>query len=231
MEDLVLYGSKLSPFVRKVEAVLQEKTLAYDFEDVNIMAMPDWYKEIHPLRRIPTLRDRTVGTDGVKGTIPDSSAICVYLEQKCPDPRLYPEDPYERGRAVWYEEYADAALAATGGFGIFRAIMFQLFQGKDPDMDTARDTWNNKLPRHFDYFETSLDGQKYFAGDACSIADIAVSAQMMQVDLVAGSIDAARWPALSAHLEMMKARPSFQKNLAACKKAISKVLAEPVDLS
>lgn len=231
MEDLLLYGSQMSPFVRKVEAVLREKGLSYDFEAVNIMDLPDWYKEIHPLRRIPTLRDRTIATEGVAGTIPDSSAICTYLEAKQPTPRLYPEDAFERGRAVWIEEYVDSSLAATGGFGIFRAVMFPLFSGGESDIETARETWNKKLPRHFDYLESVLDGQEYFIGGAFSIADISVAAQMMQVDLIAGAPDASRWPALVAHLEAMKARSCFEKNLEGCRAAISKVLPEPVDLS
>ena len=52
MVELVVYGSPVSPFVRKVETVLQEKGLEYDFENVNIMDLPDWYREINPLGRI-----------------------------------------------------------------------------------------------------------------------------------------------------------------------------------
>ena len=58
--SLLLYGSPLSPFQRKVEAVLALKGLAYDCEEVSVMAMPDWYKAISPLGRIPSLRDRTI---------------------------------------------------------------------------------------------------------------------------------------------------------------------------
>ena len=56
--SLVLYGSPLSPFQRKVEAVMALKGLEYDCEDVSVMDMPDWYKAISPLGRIPSLRDR-----------------------------------------------------------------------------------------------------------------------------------------------------------------------------
>ena len=98
MSDLVVYGSKMSPFVRKVEAVLRYKQLDFDFEEINIMDQPDWYREMHPLKRVPTLRNRAVAAEGPSGTIPDSSAICGYLEKYCPEPALYPADPYAYGR-------------------------------------------------------------------------------------------------------------------------------------
>ena len=82
MADFVVYGSPLSPFVRKVESVLKHQSAIYDFENVNIMDMPDWFLEISPARRIPVLRDRSVGSEGIPGTIADSSAICLYLDRK-----------------------------------------------------------------------------------------------------------------------------------------------------
>ncbi len=67
------------------------------------MPMPDWFKEISPARRIPVLRDLSVGKEGPVGTIPDSSAICAYVERRFPEPAFYPADPFLHGRAVWLE--------------------------------------------------------------------------------------------------------------------------------
>ena len=113
--SLVLYGAPLSPFVRKADVVLREKNVPFELESVNIMPMPDWFKEISPARRIPVLRDKSVGEEGTQGTIPDSSAICAYLERKFPEPALYPSDPYLHGRAVWIEEFCDSELAGLVG--------------------------------------------------------------------------------------------------------------------
>jgi glutathione S-transferase len=231
MADLVVYGTPLSPFVRKVEVVLREKGLDYDFENVNIMAKPDWFKEISPAGRIPVLRDRSVGAEGVPGTIPDSSAICAYLERKVPEPPVYPSDAFDFGRAVWFEEYADSELASDVGLGIFRPVLFPRFQGKESDLATARQTYRERLPRHFDYFERSLDGRRFLVGDRLSIADIALACGLSQLDLVAGPPDAARWPALAAHYEAVKAHPGFAANMAACAKMLVRSLPEKVDLA
>jgi len=177
------------------------------------------------------LRDRRHGAEGRAGTIPDSSAICAYAELLAPQPRLYPEEAFEHGRAVWIEEYADSELAGIAGLGVFRPIMFPRFQGKESDLDTARETWNDKLPRYFDYLESVLDRGSHFVGSAYSIADIAVDCQLTQLDLVVGPPDTGRWPSLAKHLEAAKSRPSFQANLEACGKMLKRVLPEKVDLS
>ena len=231
MSDLVVYGTPLSPFVRKVQAVLHEKGLDYELEAVNIMPMPDWFVEISPARRIPVLRYRPEGEQGIAGTLPDSSAICAFLERLAPQPRLYPEDAFAHGRAVWLEEYADSELAGSIGRGLFRPIMFPRFQGKESDLDTARKTWNEKLPRHFDYLESVLDGGSHFVGGTLSIADIAVGTRLAQLDLVVGPPDAGRWPSLAAHWDEIKARPGFVANLQACGKMLKRILPEKVDLS
>lgn len=231
MADLVLYGSPLSPFARKVEMVLGEKGLDYDFENVSIMPMPDWFAEISPARRIPVLRDKRIGTEGVPGTIPDSSAIVGYLEKLEPQPAVYPADAYEYGRALFIEEYADSVMAMLGGMGIFRAVVFPRFQGKESDLDTARTTWNEKLPPVLDYLEGTLDGKDFFVGDTLSIADIAVAAQIGQLDIVAGLPSDDRWPWLVAHYQGMTKLSGMAKNLANCAKLLAKVVPEKIDLS
>lgn len=230
MSDFVVYGSPASPFVRKVIASLAHAGAAYDFEDVNIMAMPDWFVEISPARRIPVLRDKTVGESGVAGTIADSSAICLFLEKRL-DIGLYGNGAFEAGRVAWIEEYADTVLAMTVGMEFFRPIIFPLFAGKPSDLEKARKTWHEKLPPLFDYLEGVLDGGDYFVGGVFSLADIAIGCQMTQLDLIAGLPDASRWPSLVRHTEAMKARPGFRENLDTCAKMFKALLPEKVVLS
>jgi len=225
--SLILYGLPLSPFYRKVEMCLREKDVPFEAEPVNILPMPDWFKEISPAKRIPVLRDTEIGKEGVPGTIPDSSAICAFLEKKYPEPALYPEDAYAHGRAVWLEEYADSELAGSVGMGIFRPIMFPKFAGKEPDLDTAHATWHEKLPRHLDYLENTLGDREFFAGDQLSIADVAVICQLTNLEVVAGRPDAARWPHLAEFIARVSERTSLAANLAICRK----IAGDPYDLA
>jgi len=225
---LILYGAPLSPFVRKAEVVLREKGVEFESESVNILPMPDWFKAISPARRIPVLRDTSIGTEGRAGTLPDSSAICAFLEKRHPEPALYPSEPFALGRAIWLEEWADSELAGAIGLGIFRPLMFPRFQGKPPDIDTAKATWRDKLPRLFDYLEEELEAAgaarpedaRHLLGGVLSIADIAIGVQLAQLSMVAGLPDVRRWPRAVTFAERMFARPSFAPNLAICRKIV-----------
>lgn len=230
MADLVVYGTPASPFVRKVEVALAHAGADYDFETVNIMAMPDWFVEISPARRIPVLRDNTVSESGVAGTIADSSAICLFLEKRF-ETGLYGDGAFEAGRVAWIEEYADTVMALPTGMDFFRPIMFPRFTGQPSDLETARKTWHEKFPLLFDYLESVLDGRDFFVGGRFSIADIAVACQMTQIDLVAGLPDASKWPGLVRHTEAMKARPGFKENLETTSNMLSAILPEKVDLN
>lgn len=228
--DLVIYGSPVSPFVRKVAGVCLEKGVDYEVEAVNVFDPPAAFRAISPMKRIPVLRDRSVAEEGVTGTIPDSSAICAFIEKKHPAPALYPADPMALGEALFIEEFADTSLAMAGGLGIFRPIFFAVSKGEAPGLDKARDAWANQLPPIFDVLEARLGGREFFAGDALSIADITVACVLGQVALVAET-PLGNWPGLAAHFAAMQARPSIAGPYAAAEKVIRKALPTRFDLT
>lgn len=207
--ELVILGVKGSPFVRKVQVFLAEKDVPYEMEMVAPFPAPDWFGEINPLKRIPVLRDRSVGTEGAAGTIPDSSAICGYLERKYPEPALYPKDDFAYGRALWLEEFCDSELAARVGGGIFRPVVLAKLMGREPDAAAARKALAEDVPPLFDYLERELEGREFAIGDAFSIADIAIATQFANFRHAGAKIDASRWPALEAYVSRVHARESF----------------------
>jgi len=207
--DLVIYGLKGSPFVRKVQVCLAEKGIDYEFAMASPFPAPDWFAAISPARRIPVLRDRSVGTDGVAGTIPDSSAICAYLERKYPEPALYPRAAFDYGRALWFEEYADTELATRVGLGLFRPLVMAKLFGKEPDVERARKTLREELPPIFDYLDASIANRQFLVGDCFGIADIAVASQFVNFNHTGATLDTSRWPSLAVYVERILARPSF----------------------
>jgi hypothetical protein len=58
----------------KVDLPLAEKGVEFELDGVNSSPVPEGLVAISPAKRIPVLRDRSVGTEGVAGTILDSSA-------------------------------------------------------------------------------------------------------------------------------------------------------------
>jgi glutathione S-transferase len=228
--DLVIYGSPVSPFVRKVMGVCIAKGVPYELDTINVFNPPEWFAEISPMKRIPVLRDRSVAEEGVGGTIADSSAICAFIEKKHPAPALYPDDPMALGTALFIEEYADTALAAAAGIGIFRPIFFAILKGEAPDLDKARAGWASELPPVLDVLEARLGGGTFFAGDALSIADISVACVLMQAALVAETPLGA-WPGLARHFGAMQALPAIAQPYAAAEKMIRRALPTRFDLT
>ena len=146
MADILLYGSPLSPFFRRRSSSFAVRA-SPSTENVPVLGMPDWYVALNPGRRIPTLRDRTLGGEGAgepPSPIPPPCALSS--AKKYPEPSFYPEDPFTLGRALWFEEFADTDLAGIVGNGIFRPIMFPRFQGQESDA-TAKASAVEKLPR------------------------------------------------------------------------------------
>lgn len=228
--DIVFYGSPVSPFVRKVAGLCLEKDVPFEIEAVDVFNPPEWFLEVSPMKRIPVMRDKSIANTGRSGTIADSSAICGYIEKKHSSPALYPDDAFEHGRALFFEEYADTALAAGVGLGIFRPIFFALMQGKEPDIAKARSTWTQDMPAILDYLDSALADASYLAGDTVSIADISVTCCFMQACLVANT-PLNDWPNFKTHFEIMSARPSIAEPFDKAERFIRKALPEPFDLT
>lgn len=204
---LIVYGSNVSPFVRKVRVVLAEKGVAYSLEQVNPFRPGPDFLAISPLKRIPVLRD----TDQPEpNTLPDSSVICDYIECKFPTPALYPSDPMQRARALWFEEYADSILAATIGPGLFFERVVKKMMRSETDEALCVKTLTEKLPPLFDYLEKELGTASYFVGNSFSIADITVATMLVNFDHAGETLDASRWPHLAAFMTRLHERPSFK---------------------
>ncbi len=193
----LIYGTPVSPFVRKVRMVLALKGVAYDFEEINIFAPPDWFLPLSPLKRIPVLLDRA----RANATLPDSSAICLYLDREHPDPPLYGANAWEAGRIAWLEEYADTEFAYRLGMGVFRARFMNPRIGKPVDEELAQKTLREAAPRYFDFFTAELGGRDFMVGDALSLADLAICTHFINFGYGGEKVDANRWPKLAAYAE------------------------------
>src|ERR1700752_1645834 len=93
---LKIYGALLSPFVRKVRAVLAEKQVQYALVPANPFEKSENFLKLSPLGRIPALEDEE------HRHLADSSVIVEYLEERFPSPALFPKDPYHRARVRWF---------------------------------------------------------------------------------------------------------------------------------
>ena len=100
---VTVVGSYISPYVRKVLVCLDLKGVPYEIDPIVPFFGSDEFSRISPVRRIPVLIDERV-------TLPDSSAICEYLDEQHPGHPLLPREPAQRARARWLEEFADTRM-------------------------------------------------------------------------------------------------------------------------
>ena len=111
------------------------------------------YKRKHPLGKIPLLE-----VDG--RPLPDSSAICAYLEKIQPQPALYPSDPFDYARAIWFEEFADGGLI-NGAVPFFQQrVLEPLFFKRPGDEALVQKAATETLPPLFDYLEAGARRQR-----------------------------------------------------------------------
>src|SRR5438270_4529598 len=127
---MIVYGSSLSPFVRKVLAYASERGIELELQPTGFPNPTPEYLEASPLRKMPALRDGDY-------TLADSSAIIHYLEAKYPERPLIPLEPKLRGKTIWYEEFADTLLFSCGAKIFFNRIVAPRFMGRPGDLEAA----------------------------------------------------------------------------------------------
>ena len=199
----IVHGASASPFVRKVRVALAEKGVAYELNPVMPFGPNEEYRRKSPLGRIPCWEDGDF-------VLPDSSCICAYLERVEPTPALYPADPREFGRALWYEEYADTKLVETVGPFFFERFVKKNLMKQEPDEARLARLLSDAVPQVFDYLEGEIGDRDVIVGRSFSIADIALASPFVNFGYGGGTVDASRWPRLAAYLERIHARPSFK---------------------
>lgn len=208
---LKLYGANPSPFVRKVKVVLAEKNLQFEQEQTFTFQPSAEFRKISPLGRIPAFRD------GDKA-LADSSIICAYLERIHPQPALYPSDPYDYARALWFEEYGDGGLAPIiGSKMFFNKIVGPLLMKTTFDEQLFRKAEQEELPPMFDYLEGELKGD-FLVGNSLTIGDIGICTQFVNLLLSGVTPDASKWPKLVAYIGRIHSRPSFKSLIEGDKK-------------
>jgi len=200
---MIVYGSSLSPYVRKVLAFGAEKGLELELQPIGIGSNDPDFLEASPFRKMPGFRDGDFA-------ISDSSAIVHYLEAAHPNPALIPADPKARARAVWYDEFADTILAGCGAKMFFNRVVAPRFLGREGDLAAADKAESEELPPILDYLERVVpEPGGWLVGESITLADIAVASPFANLGHLDIRPDQARYPRTLAWVEAVLARPSF----------------------
>ncbi len=200
-DSIVLHQWEISPFCQKVARALRYKGLAFTAIDYN-GALGAKVGRLSKVGKVPVL-----DIDGQR--LQDSTRIVRYLDQRQPEPALFPADPGFRAQVELWEDWSDevlywfevffrvkdpdafaqaADLACAGRPALERlpvkltlkaALNLQLLSQGLGRM--APEDVETEFLRHLDRIDTVLAASGWLVGEGISIADIAVGSQLLEV--------------------------------------------------
>jgi stringent starvation protein A len=179
---ITLYDAARCPFCARVRIVLAEKGLAYETVEVDLADRPAWLYDLNPSGKVPVV-------DEDSWILPESAVISEYLNERYPEPPLWPDDPGPRasGRLLVFR------------FDDFSKPYYALRRGEDG----ARQRFDEELAA----LGAMLEGMPWLSGGAFGLADVAFLPWLLRArDLLGIELDP--WPALADWVGRACQRPS-----------------------
>lgn len=199
---ITIIGTPVSPYVRKVLAVLSLKGVPFEIDPITPFFGNDEFASVSPLRRIPVLIDGDA-------TLSDSSVIAQYLDEVWPQPSLLPPTAKARARARWFEEFADTRLADVFVWKGFAAmVVAPAVFGAERDIDAFKRHLDTDVAEVMDYLESVAPPEGFFVGPF-GLADISLAVMFRNMMYARWTPDAARWPKTSAWLARAEAQEAL----------------------
>jgi glutathione S-transferase len=184
---ITLYDADRCPYCARVRITLAEKGIEYETVEIDLDDRPRWIYEKNPLGRVPILEEDTF-------VLAESAVIDEYLEERYPDPPLWPADP------------ADRALG--------RMLVFRFDELSKPYYALRRgeDGARERLDAALATFERLLRERRFLSGREFGLADVAYVPWILRArDRM--DVDLERFPALSEWVGRLEQRPSIAAEL------------------
>jgi len=215
MSDILLHGAAGSPFVRKVQIVLSEKGLAYEHVPTVPVTNPPPglpfpgitpdLRPNTPLGKIPFARigDRWLA---------DSSVIIAYVDRLHPKPPIYPSDPWDYARALWFEEYIDGgAYPKLFSTIFFERLLAPMLFNRPTDQATVDKAITEDLPAIYGYLDKEIGSRGFLVGERFTIADATAASFFRCMQQADAAPDPKRWPNLARYIQQQHARPAIAR--------------------
>ncbi len=201
-----LYHVPLSPFCRKVRLTLAEKKI-----EVELVEERYWEQSADFLRRNPAGKVPVLKIDN--RTLSESQAICEFLEETAPEPRLMPRDAdgrYEvRRLCAWFDDKFHAEVTSKL---LYERVNKKVMGQGYPDSKNVK-SGAGRIKYHLDYMSWLLDQRRWLAGDQMTLADLTAAAHLSSLDYIS-DVDWNRSQNVRDWYAKIKSRPSFRSILA-----------------
>ena len=163
-----LYSGPLSLFTAKVRIALDEKGLDYELISVPFSRASGYSPKlpemlaINPKGQVPVLIDGDM-------SVYDSTLIFEYLEERYPEPPLFPKDIKERVRCRQLEAASDEILFPS----VWDLIDEVFYKPDESQRNSARvEKAKGAIAAHYDRLDRDLSGRTFFC-QQFTVADIA----------------------------------------------------------
>lgn len=210
-----LHGVVFVPFVRKVRAVLALKSIPHRLVRVMPGALDPEFLAKSPLAQVPVWEEPDF-------VLPDSSAICAYLERIAPEPAVYPREPRAFASTLFWEEYADTRLVTACEPVFHQRIVRPRVLGQASDESIVRRAVEEVIPPVLDQLEALYCSPgPLHAEDAARTAGrgspplppdlsaIALWSPLVNLEHVGVAVDASRWPGVAALVARLHAHSAL----------------------
>lgn len=213
-----LYSGPLSLFTAKVRVALDEKGLAYERIEVG-WSLASRYEPHHPevvarnpKQQVPVLVDGEL-------SIYDSTQIFEYLEDRYPDPPLYPRDVAGRARCRRLEAAADE-IFFPHVWDLIDGAFYPAGAGGRDEARIARA--RSQVAAHLAGLDVELAGRAWLC-DSFSVADVAYGI-FVRAAAGIGSPPPTELAAVGAWYQRLLARPSFAREVDGMNRYLASVL-------
>lgn len=201
-----LYHVPLSPFCRKVRLTLAEKKIEVELVEERYWEQGQDFLRRNPAGKVPVLRIEN-------RTLSESQAICEYLEETVPEPRLMPRDPdgrYEvRRLCAWFDDkFHDEVTSKL----LYERVNKKIMGLGYPDSKNVK-FGAGRIKYHLDYLSWLLDQRRWLACDQMTLADLSAAAHLSALDYIS-DVDWSRSQNVRDWYAKIKSRPSFRSLLA-----------------
>ena len=223
---LELHQFRHSAFCLKVRMVLQAKGLSYRTVEVTPGVGQVAVFRLSGQRQVPVLVDGEM-------VLADSTAIALHLEQRESDPALVPTDARQAAQVRLLEDWADTTLAAAVRVALVQAaaldpqLRVALLPDDLPDpvrrvMGSIPGGWVSnvtelvnqneraELLASLEQLSVAVQAAPWLVGDAMSLADLAVAAQLSLLRFPASSGAALSGQGVPGLCDHPKLQPLFQ---------------------
>lgn len=190
-----------TPNSLKVALVLEELAVPFEVATVDIFKGEQHapaFRKVNPNGKVPAIVD-----DGV--TVFDSHAILLYLAEK--HGRFLP-----RENAAWAATLSWLELVATGLSPMSGQAVHFLHYAPE-DLPYAKNRYAREVERHYRVFDERLASSTFLAGEAYTIADMALYGWAASAGYIFGEHGLAAYPNVTRFMRDLNARPAVVRAL------------------